>query len=114
MRNQRKQGAWVRLGDNAIKRQPNLMLSANDMEILIEIYRQNFALLELGTDSISYDDEIVDLISKEFAAEAGRVVPGGDLVAALTALRKRGLLPKVEKIQDEATGFGFSDIDKVG
>ena len=114
MRNQRKAGKWVTLGSNAVKREPHISLSVDEQEILIAIYRDNFASIETGTDSISCNDEIMDMISKEFACDAGRVIPGGDLAAALTAFRKRGLLPKVEKLRNREDIVGFDDIDMVG
>ncbi len=79
--------------------------------MLVGIYRENVSSIELGSDSIGYDEEIADLIAKEFAAEAGRIVPPGDLVATLTALRKRGVLPKVDKLRlDGSEEIGFGDI----
>jgi len=115
MRNQRKNGTWVRLDGNHIKREPQANLSADETEALVEIYREHVSSIELGSDSIGYDDEIADLIAKEFAAETGRVRPASDLVAALTALRKRGVLPKIEKrSQDEDGDVGFDDINLAG
>ena len=80
-------------------------------ELIKGLGREHVASIELGTDAIGYDAEIADLVAKEFAINAGRVVPGSDLVGALTALRKRGLLPQIEKRTDEDDDVGFDDID---
>lgn len=111
MRNARKNGKWVRLDGNHVKREPCIELSPEETEILVLIYREHVASISLGTDAIAYDDEIADLVAKEFAADTGRAVPGSDLIGALTALRKRGLLPKVERQHHDDEDMGFDDID---
>ena len=68
----------------------------------------------LTMDVLAYDPEIADLIAKEFSACTGRIVPAHLLVAKLTALRKRGLLPKVEDRPKRDEDTGFMDIDDVG
>ena len=111
MRTQRKNGRWVRLDGNHVKRPQHDEMSADDTELLVAIYREHASSIELGSDAIGYDDEIADLIAKEFSAEAGRVVPASILVATLVALRKRGLLPKIEKhVKDADEDIGFRDI----
>ena len=114
MRNQRKNGTWVRLDGNHVARESRVKLPADETEALVAIYREHVSSIEHGSDSIGYDDEIADLIAKEFSAETERVIPASDLVAALTALRKRGLLPKIEKCnrdENEDDDRGFGDID---
>ena len=64
-----------------------------------------------GTDNIAYDPEIADLIAREFAADAGRRLPPGDLIAAVTAIRKRGLLDTVDKPSEDTQDVGFDDMD---
>ncbi len=59
------------------------------------------------------------LIAKEFFNNTGRIIPGCDLVAKITKLRKRGLLPKIGKrgLDKEAVRgpdvIGFSDLKEV-
>lgn len=111
MRNQRKNGKWVRLNGKHVKRNPQVTLTAEETELLVEIYREHVASIATGTDAIGYDEEITALIAKEFSVNARRVLPGSDLIAALTALRKRGLLPRIEKQVRDDDELGFSDID---
>ena len=43
----------------------------------------------------------------------GRIVLPGDLIAEVTAIRKRGLLPRIEGVRDSNGGsIGFGDIDQ--
>jgi hypothetical protein len=51
-------------------------------------------------------------VAAAFFAETGRRVPPAHLVAKLTALRKRGLLPKVGGWGYDKKDEGFSDIDQ--
>ena len=111
MRTQRKRGLWVRFDGDHEPSTPVIELSAEDGEVLVSIYTENMALLGRGSDVLEYDSEISDLIAKEFFAITGRIVPPHQLVAKLTALRKRGLLPKVSKQPEEP--MGFADIDEV-
>ncbi|MFO0806018.1 MAG: hypothetical protein U0791_23175 [Gemmataceae bacterium] len=112
MRTQRKRGLWVTLDGNhkAPLAVPNL--TSEETMTLVSIFRDNVSVLESGSDNLAYDDEISALIAKEFAASTGRIVPATDLIAKLTALRKRGLLPKAIKCVPDADS-GFDDIDQV-
>jgi hypothetical protein len=111
MRTQRKAGRWVRLGQDHESAPRTPELSAEETEVLVRIYSENVAALGLGSDVLAYDDEIADLIAKSFLEETGRFVPAYALVAKLTALRKRGLLPKVGEQTKEDDGGGFDDMD---
>lgn len=113
MKTRRKRGLWVKLGAGH-KTSPSLsgMLSAEEGEILIDIYNKDVAAMGLGSDVLSYTPEVSKLIAKEFALRTRHRVPAHVLIAKLTEMRKRGLLPKVEpKSKDD--GLGFSDIDDV-
>jgi hypothetical protein len=111
MRTRRKRGLWVRFDGDHEAGPPCLDLSAEETEILVAIYTEVTALRS-GSDEIGYDAEVQSLIAKEFAAETGRVVPVHELVAKLTALRKRGLLPPKDPHADGGVE-GFTDMDKV-
>ena len=115
MRTYRKRGMWVRFDGNHKVAPPPLALSAEDTEQLVGIFNENALLLESGSDVLAYEPEIADLIAKEFAAATGRIVPAHLLVAKLTALRKRGLLPKVESRPKVERGddTGFEDINQI-
>lgn len=112
MRTQRKQGQWVRFGGNHQTAPPLPELSAEEIEILVDIYYENVTVLGNGSDVLAYEDETKLFIAREFADQAGRIVAADDLVAKLTAIRKRGLLPKVRD-HKKPDGAGFSDIDEV-
>jgi hypothetical protein len=105
MRTQRKLGRWVKLGNK--HRDPPAIpsLSAEDVEKLVDIYASNVAELDCGSDTLAYDEQVADFIAREFADRTGHIVPAPCLVAKLTALRKRGLLPRVTKRPE-----GFRDI----
>jgi len=113
MRSQRKQGKWVRLDGMHLKREAGLKLSAEEKELLVAIVHENMTLLQCGTDVIAYEPEFAALLAKEFAVATGRVVPAGDLIAEITAIRKRGLLPRIESLRTADEGeIGFGDIDQ--
>ena len=95
MRTQRKNGQWVRLDRDYETKPPQPLFSADETECLVAIYQVNVADHCTGSDAIAYDERTANLIAKEFAAMTERIVPAHHLVAKLTALRKRGLLPKV-------------------
>ena len=102
MRNERKCGRWVRLDGNHERTPPQRFMSAEETACLVAIYQVNVADNSAGSDSIAYDAETANLIAKEFAGMTGRIVPAHHLVAKLTALRKRSLLPKA--CVDQAIG----------
>jgi hypothetical protein len=112
MRSQRKQAKWVKLGDKAKPAPATVDLTAEETEGLVNIFNENEDMIDKGSDALAYDPEVADLIAKEFAAQTGRIVPANLLVAKLTALRKRGLLPKKECRPPK--GAGWDDIDRVG
>ena len=112
MRTKRKCGLWVRLEENCQPVPSAPVLSAEETEALVKIFYCNVTALESGSDVLAYDEETAALIAKEFSSEVGRVVPAHVLVTKLTALRKRGLLPKVGNRRVTEKDIGFSDIDE--
>jgi hypothetical protein len=80
--------------------------TAEEIEVLVDIYADNVAELDAGSDTLGYDSQLGEFIAREFADATGRVVPAHYLVAKLAALRKRGLLPPASK---PAKGFGDMD-----
>jgi hypothetical protein len=106
---------WVRFEGNHELTPPQADLSAEEGELLVAIYQDHVADLAHGSDVIAYDPEIGELLAKEFAADAGRIVPAPQLIAKLTAFRKRGLLPKAAEVpKHDNDEIGFGDIDQVG
>jgi hypothetical protein len=113
MKTQRKRSLWVRLDGNYDPAPAVIELSAEEIEELIGIFRANVTLLDQGEDVLSYDDDVAEMIAKEFEANTGRRVPANELVAKLTALRKRGLLPRLGDLPKPPEGendVGFTDI----
>jgi hypothetical protein len=110
MRTQRKQGLWVRFDGAHLAVPPAPDFSAEDIEVLVSIYADDVAAMGVGSDVLAYEDDLRALIEKEFADRTGRVVSGDDLVAKLTALRKRGLLPKAAELPAPDPNIGFGDI----
>lgn len=114
MRNQRKCGKWVTFDGAHEPVPPRAKFSADDVEVLVEIYHEHVAGLGVGSDYLAYDEQFQQFLSREFADRRGRVVAPGELVAKITELRKRGMLPKIETSDDDAEDLGFGDIDAVG
>ena len=69
MRVQRKTARWVQLGDNHRSLPPLPELTAEQTEVLVGIYYDNVTVLENGSDVLSYDEDISELIAKEFHEE---------------------------------------------
>jgi hypothetical protein len=111
MRTQRKRGLWVKLEDGYAAPPPLPELTAEETEILVGIFNDNVTILESGSDILAYEDDVAQMVAKDFMIHAGRFVPAHQLVAKLTALRKRGLLPKVGE-RSKPEGRGFTDIDQ--
>lgn len=113
MRTRRKRSLWPRL-DGAHEPAPVLpVLTAEQKEVLVDIYYEHVADLGNGSDNIAYEPEVTAMISTEFHHRTGKELAGGMLVGILTAMRKRGMLPKVRK-QSEEDIEGFDDINLVG
>jgi hypothetical protein len=112
MRSRRKHSDWPRLEGAQRKSPVHRKFTADETEILVDIYREHVLPMDLGSDAIGYNDEIANLIEREFRMRAGRRVPGHELNAKLTRLRKRGLLPKLGK-QGSGNDGGFQDFDAI-
>ena len=114
MRNQRKNSLWPTLDGNHQSSPPLPPLTADETILLIQIYKANVTdVFQNCTDVLAHNQEIADLIVSEFAQAVGRVVPAHILVPKLTALRKRGMLDKVDPSTHADEGnIGFDDIDE--
>ncbi len=110
MERQRKSSKWVKLGQHGKRSPPPPELSAEHTEALVDIFTENMTALWVGSDALSHDDEMANLIAKEFELETGTYVEPHVLVTKLKALRKRGLLPKVGDEKREAAERGFDDV----
>ena len=86
--------------------------TAEDIEVLAAIYAENVVVMGVRSDVLAYKDVLKALIAKEFTVRTCRVVHADDLVAKLTALRKRGLLPKATERQPVDPDIGFGGIEQ--
>ena len=114
MKTQRKRSRWVRLDGNHKKPPPKVELSAEETEQMVDTFFENVTILEHGSDVLSYSPEMATFVAEKFSAKVGRTIPVHLVTAKLTALRKRGLLPKVGHRQKGDDAGGFSDIADVG
>lgn len=119
MRTQRKRGLWVTLdGDHT--EVPDLQdFTPEETDLLVKLFEENVTPLDCGSDALAYELDLAEMLSREFADMTGRIVPANQLVAKITAIRKRGLLPKLgsrdkDRPKDDAGDVGFSDIADVG
>jgi hypothetical protein len=114
MRNRRKNSDWLTLDGNHLVTPPLPPLTAEETILLIQIYKANVTdVFGNCTDVLAHNSDIADIIVSEFAQAAGRVVPAHVLVTKLTALRKRGMLDRVEDSKSADDGdVGFGDIDE--
>lgn len=115
MRNERKGSRWVTLDGN--HRRVSTEIPAIDSEStiqLVEVYCELFLPRGIGTDSIGNNDELCDELSRAFARRTRKRLSGGELVFALTTLRKAGVLPTISAKKDirKSSGIGFGDIDR--
>jgi hypothetical protein len=111
MKTQRKRGLWVRLNRPQQAPPLNAELTAEETEVLVDICRDNVTVLGNGSDTLDYDEDVAESIAKAFAEATGRVVPTHELVTKITALRKRGLLPRVkDQPPPPDDTVGFADI----
>ena len=112
--NARKNSQWVTFDGNHETAPPLPELTAEQTEILITIYADTVAATGEGSDNIAYDSGTANLIAKRFSEAVGKRIPAPHLVAKVTAIRKRGLLPPAAKQTDKPEGAGFDDIDQIG
>ncbi|MCA9111590.1 MAG: hypothetical protein KDA52_16675 [Planctomycetaceae bacterium] len=116
MRNKRKNKQWVTFdGNHKTAPPPPINLTPEQSEVLVEIYVEHVLPTGRCSDALSEDDELAELVAREFTHRTRRRVPSDVLVARLTRLRKRGLLPGVKDVSpaEEDGDIGFRDIDDV-
>jgi hypothetical protein len=113
MRTKRKAGKWVKLGSNHVRKEVTCQFSADERDFLMTIVKEHVTDKGIGSDNLAYDPEVAAMISKEFGIETGRRIPPGVLIAEITAIRKRGLLEKIDRnaANDVQGDIGFVDID---
>jgi adenosyl cobinamide kinase/adenosyl cobinamide phosphate guanylyltransferase len=114
MRNRRKNTDWPRL-EGAHEKSPELPeISAEHRLVLVDIYEEHVVqLLGAASDALAHEPEIAEMIATEFEHRTMRRLPASDLIGVLTAMRKRGLLPKVGDQPQREEDEGFSDINDV-
>jgi hypothetical protein len=115
MRNQRKQKLWVRLEDKALKAPPHEQFSADEVELLVELYGKYVIAAGDGSDVLDQEPEVAQNIAKEFATVTHRVIAPTFITAKLALLRRHGMLPKVGRSVSHAGDKGeaaFNDIDQ--
>lgn len=112
MRNERKCGRWPILNGNHQTAPPLPTFTPEETLLITAIYAENVAATGDGSDNIAYDGEIAKRIAERFTEMTGRIVPAHILVAKVTAIRKRGLLPPTQKIDPDAD-TGFTDINEI-
>lgn len=109
MRTQRKRGKWVTLDGNHKKAPPAPELDADETEALVEAYETHVSATGIGSDAIAYDEGLKIVLVKEMSAQTGRTFSSEEINTKLTALRKRGRLPKVIRKPNDGS---FADIDQ--
>ena len=121
MKTQRKRGLWVKLEGARAPSPPHERFSAEQVEVLVDIYKAHVLVFGVASDILTYNEDVREGVAKEFAMRTGRRIPATRLAAKLEDMRKRGLLPKVEDVeqvadQDDggAVADGFEDMDEVG
>jgi hypothetical protein len=115
MKTRRKRGKWVRFDGKHLATpdlEPEDEMSAVEIEVLVAIYQDHVTAAQHGSDVLAYDEDLAKVLAREFAVQTNRVVAAHSLIAKLTKLRKRGLLPKVADNQIPS-GDEFADIDDV-
>jgi hypothetical protein len=113
VRNERKCGRWVVFNGNYRPAPPLPTFTAEETILLTNIYAELVGSAGEGSDSIAYDGETAKLIAARFKELTGRDVPPHYLVAKVTAIRKRGLLPPTDKIDPNETDDGFTDVNDI-
>jgi hypothetical protein len=94
--------------DGAHKRLPPLVtvMSEEHLTALRALYASVVLPVDIGSDGLSYRDDLMDSLSKEFFKLTNLSVPGPVLAAICESERKGGRLPT---IRDSA----FGDLDKL-
>ncbi|HEV7283196.1 MAG TPA: hypothetical protein VGN57_23530 [Pirellulaceae bacterium] len=117
MRNRRKSpklGGWERLeGRHERHESLGYDLTPEEMAIAERVYDEHFVANEIGSDQISHDTALADLLGAKFSLEAGRIVPGVILFAALMRKRKQSRLATIRATKRRDSGRGFDDLDQL-
>jgi hypothetical protein len=90
------------------------VLSADEIEIIVNICNDLVAAKGHCSDILAHDDDLAAQVAREFAERAGRIVPAHQLITVLTALRKRGRLDGASPVDavDSDEDIGFDDMDE--
>lgn len=101
--------------DNKHRKLPpaKILLSPDQMDHLRDIYLTHVLPLKIGTDGLTYRDELLKVIEKDFAKRTGHHIPGMLLAAKIEKERKMG---QWLTLRDHGRGddLGFSDLDEIG
>lgn len=113
--NRQKNKDWVTFDGNHLSAPPSENLTADQVDILVQIYTEDVLVFGRGSDALASDAELRELISREFAARTNRIVPGYALAAILETMRKEGLLPllgdmNAQQQKPSDDGDAFRDI----
>lgn len=116
--NRQKNKNWVVFNGNHLPAPEHEVLTADQTDVLVQIYTENVLVFGRASDALASDGEMRDLVSKEFGARTNRIIPGYRLAAILELMRKAGLLPLLGDVPEQELklnedGIGFSDIDQV-
>lgn len=107
----RKNGQWVRLGEDhqEMPDRQHAALSGEDCMILDEIYED----LQIPSDRLVVDNEASTRFAQEFARRTGKIIPPIILSATMVTRRKNGELTTLKPKNDDGKDLGFKDIDQV-
>jgi hypothetical protein len=113
MRTQRKNRRWPRLGDKArrVSASPEEIMSLEDAEKLEACYVKLGKIYQKGNDSFAHDSELRHKLEKEFLSSASYYLPGSQLLAVLTKMRKAGNLETL-KIEKTVLREAFGDMEE--
>ena len=87
---------------------PDDALTPAHTEVLCAIYAEHILPLGVGSDSLTYHEDLLALIAREFTASTGLHIVGIVLASYLEGIRKRGDLPRLRDF-----GAGFEDLDEI-
>ncbi len=88
------------------------LLDDDQMQALRRAYEDIVLPLDLGTDAIVWEEEVLQELERRFSEETSRIVPGITLAAIAEEKRKRGLWCKVGR-RARRSEMGFDDLDQI-
>ena len=111
MINRRKNKKWPKLGDRAKKFESALgaIREVDGVGLLCAEYSRS----GIPLDEYLFRPSLANDLARSFAQKVSTVFPAQTLVAALMALRKRGLLPRVAEEKTTRVAEPFADIHVV-